>query len=111
MRKLSRAGVAASGATALLLSLCSPVQAERAGLTAGHVLACDTAEEVEAVLNATDGDISVRLAAVNDRFGKQSCNVVTALFYRGDEAKTVLVRDGVRRVVTGGDEQRGQGAA
>jgi hypothetical protein len=103
MRKFSRAGVAASSATALLLlTFCSPVQAQQAGqggLTAGHVLACDTAEEVEAVLNATDSNISVRLAAVNDRFGKQSCNVVTAIFYRGDEAKTVLVPDGVVRIV------------
>jgi hypothetical protein len=104
MRKFSRAGVLASSATALLwLNLSvSPVhaqQADQAGLTAGHVLACDTAEEVEAVLNAPDNDISVRLAAVNDHFGKQSCNVVTAIFYRGDEAKTVLVPDGIVRIV------------
>jgi hypothetical protein len=104
MLRFSRAGLVASSATALLwLSFCAPPaqaeQVDQAGLTAGHVLACDTAEEVEAVLNATDGDIAVRLAAVNDRFGKQSCNVVTAIFYRGDEAKTVLVPDGVVRIV------------
>ena len=104
MRKLSRAGVMASSATALLwLGLSgSPVEAQQAdqvGLTAGHVLACDTAEEVEAVLNATDSDVSARLIAVNDHFGQQSCNIVTAIFYQGDEAKTVLVPDGIVRIV------------
>jgi hypothetical protein len=104
MRKFLRAGVMASSATALLwLSFSVPpvqaAEADQAGLSAGHVLACDTADEVEAVLNATDSDIAVRLAAVNDRFGKLSCNVVTAIFYRGDEAKTVLVPDGIVRIV------------
>jgi hypothetical protein len=104
MRKLSCAGVAASSAILLSwLGFCaSPVQAgdgEQAGLSSGHILACDTAEEVEAVLDATDINMLVRLAAVNERFGKQSCNIVTAIFYRGDEAKTVLVPDGVVRIV------------
>jgi hypothetical protein len=104
MRKFSRAGIMASSAMTLLwLAFCvPPAQAEEAdqsGLTAGHVLACDTAEEVEAVLNATDADVSVRLTAVNDHFGRQSCNIVTAIFYRGDEAKTVLVPDGIVRIV------------
>jgi hypothetical protein len=101
MRKFSRAGIMASSATALLwLGLsAAPVQAGEAGLSAGHVLACDTAEEVEAVLNATDSDLSARLIAVNDHFGQQSCNIVTAIFYQGDEAKTVLVPDGIVRIV------------
>jgi hypothetical protein len=103
MGRFSRAGVVASSATALLwLTLAPPARAEpsdEAGLTTGHVLACDTADEVEAVLNATQSDMLVRVAAINDRFGKQSCNIVTAIFYRGDEAKTVLVPDGVVRIV------------
>jgi hypothetical protein len=104
MRKFSRAGVAASSATALLwLTFCAPPaqagQADQTGLTAGHVLACDTAEEVEAALNATESDLTARLAAINDRFGKQSCNIVNAIFYRGDDAKTVLVPDGIVRIV------------
>jgi hypothetical protein len=104
MRKLSRAGVIASSATVLLwLAFCVPParaeEAAMAGLSAGHVLACDTAEEVEAVLNATDSDLTARLIAVNDHFGQQSCNIVTAIFYRGDEAKTVLVPDGIVRIV------------
>ena len=104
MRKLSCAGVAASSAILLswLAFSASPVQAsgsEQPGLSTGHVLACDTAEEVEAVLKASESDLTVRLAAINDRFGKQSCNIVTAIFYRGDEAKTVLVPDGVVRIV------------
>jgi hypothetical protein len=104
MGRFSRAGVVASSATALLwLTFCAlPAragQSDEAGLSTGHVLACDTAEEVEAVLNATQSDMLVRVAAINDRFGKQSCNIVTAIFYRGDDAKTVLVPDGVVRIV------------
>jgi hypothetical protein len=100
MFKLSCASILASGAAALLwFASCAPVQADEPGLAAGHVLACDTADEVEAVLNSAGDDLSARLVAINDRYGKESCNIVTAMFYRGEEAKTVLVPDGVVRII------------
>jgi hypothetical protein len=76
-----------------------PVRAVEAGLTTGHVLACDTADEVEAVLKAGDAGVPASLASVNERFGSQSCNVVTAIFYRGDEDRTVLIPDGIVRII------------
>jgi hypothetical protein len=76
-----------------------PVRADEAGLTTGHVLACDTADEVEAVLKAGDAGVPASLASVNERFGSQSCNVVTAIFYRGDEDRTVLIPDGIVRII------------
>jgi hypothetical protein len=106
MCRLTRAGALASSAYILiwLVAGALPAQADAivgdgAGLSTGHVLACDTVDEVEAVLNATDDDLSARLAAINARFGDQSCNIVTVIFYRGDEAKTVLVPDGIVRIV------------
>lgn len=85
---------------ALWFAACvSSARAEEPAPSTGHILACDTADEVEAVLNSGAGDIDARIAKINDRFGKQSCNVVTAMFYRGDEAKTVLVHDGVVRII------------
>jgi hypothetical protein len=107
MLKVSCAGVLSSSAVALLcLAISAPpiradesMPADAASLSTGHVLACDTAEEVEAVLDSRAGDIATRVSTVNDRFGKQSCNIVTAIFYRGNEAKTVLVPDGIVRII------------
>jgi hypothetical protein len=102
MITLSRASVLASGALALLWLAPSAQAAEMdqpPALVAGHVLVCDTPEEVEAVLASQAGDIAARLSTVNARFGKQACDVVTAVFYRGDEAKIVLSSDGVVRII------------
>jgi hypothetical protein len=101
MLKLIYAGALASTALiSLSFAATTPVSApDEAQLTSGHVLACDTAEEIEAVLNSTGDNISTRVVAINDRFGKESCNIVTAIFYRGDQAKTVLVPDGIVRIV------------
>jgi hypothetical protein len=42
----------------MLSARAPPVQAEEAEVTTGHVLVCDTADEVEAVLGASEGDMS-----------------------------------------------------
>jgi hypothetical protein len=102
MSKLSRAGVLTSAAFALvwLASSTPPVQAEETtGLAAGNVLVCDTSDEVEAVLTSKVGDMAARLNQANDRFGEEACSIVTAIFYRGDETKTVISEDGAVRIV------------
>lgn len=102
MFKLSRASVLVSSAIALawLASSTPAAQAEETtGLAAGNVLVCDTPEEVEAVLTSQAGDMAARLTQANDHFGAQACNVVTAIFYRGDEGKTVISSDGAVRIV------------
>ena len=104
MMTLSRASASAAVAFVLLwLPSTPPAQAaetdQAPSLVAGHVLVCDTPDEVEAVLASDAGDIAARLSAVDARFGKQACDVVTALFYRGDEAKIVLSSDGVVRII------------
>jgi len=45
------------------------------------------------------------------RPGERLAGLVVARVGGHRSYRLVLVRDGVRRVVTGGDEQRGQGAA
>ena len=101
MLKLFYAGALASSALiSLSFAADAPaVQEDQSQLSSGHVLACDTPDEVEAMLNSRGDDMSARLVAINDRYGKESCNVVTAIFYRGDEAKTVLVPDGIVRII------------
>jgi hypothetical protein len=103
MFTLSRTSLMTSSACALLwLAACSPpVQAagEQSDLLAGHVLVCDTPEEVEAVLASDVNDMAGTLAKVNDRFGKDACNVVTAIFYEREHAKTVLSQDGAVRII------------
>jgi hypothetical protein len=100
MLKFYRSGILASSAFALvwLASSAPGVHAEETQVTMGRVLFCDTAAQIEAVLSSDGSDISARLMTVNDRYGKESCNVVTAMFYLGDEAKTVLVPDGIVRI-------------
>jgi hypothetical protein len=100
MYNFSCASVLAAGAFALALAAAVPVQAEEtSGLVAGNVLVCDTAEEVEAVLTSRSGDMNARLIQANDHYGSSACTVVTAIFYRGDEAKTVISEDGAVRIV------------
>jgi hypothetical protein len=101
MIKLIYAGALASTALmSLSFAANTPVsKPDGSQLSSGHVLACDTPEEVEAVLNSAGDDMSARLVKINDRFGRESCNIVTAIFYRGDQAKTVLVPDGIVRII------------
>ena len=74
-------------------------QAANETLSLGQGLVCDTAEEVEAVVKPDHKDIAKSVDAVNRRFGKDACNVLTAAFYRGRDAKAVLAPEGVIRVV------------
>ena len=101
MFKPSRLSLLASGAFALSLTLsyAPPIHANEAGPSTGDVLICDTPEEVEAFLKADSAALPARLAAVNSRFGPQSCNILTAIFYRGGEAKTVLAPEGIVRII------------
>lgn len=99
MLKPSYAAILASTALLSLASGAPPVQAADSGISGGHILVCDTAEEVEAVLASRGANVAASLVMVNNHFGKQSCNVVTVAFYRGDEAKTMLSRDGIVRIV------------
>jgi hypothetical protein len=79
----------------------NPLQtlAEGSGLSTGHVLACNTPDEVEAFVASHSADAEARLVAVNGHFGEQSCNIVTVAFYRSDEVKVILVPDGVVRII------------
>jgi hypothetical protein len=83
-----------------LIALCaSPIQAAELELSIGSGLVCNTAQEVEAVVMPRDSDVQRRVMRVNDLYGKDACNIVTVIFFRGDEAKTMLVPEGVVHVV------------
>jgi hypothetical protein len=67
-------------------------------LTAGHGVLCDTQEELASFVSNNKDDAVARLTAVNDKFGKESCSVLSALFYKGDEVSKVLVPEGIVHV-------------
>jgi hypothetical protein len=105
MSRLVGAGILVSAAAALLWVAvgAAPVRADEegdgSGLSVGHTLVCDTPQEVEAVLSSNTSDMSARLIAINNRYGKESCNVLTVLFYQGDAAKTILSPEGLVHIV------------
>jgi hypothetical protein len=107
MFRSTRASVLASCAIALALFATSAPAAladdqmnlAADNVAAGSVLVCDTPEEVEAVLTSTGPDLAARVVKANDRFGGQACGVVTAIFYKGDETKTVMSEDGAVRII------------
>jgi hypothetical protein len=101
MRRVTHDRILATGAFALSLFgvAALPAKAADAEISTGHILVCDTPEEVSAVLESKEKDIAERLTMANARYGKEACNVVTVAFVRGEEAKTVLVPDGVVRIV------------
>jgi hypothetical protein len=79
----------------------NPLQtlAEGFGLSTGHVVACNTSDEVETFVASHSTDAETRLVAVNGHFGKQSCNIVTVAFHKSDDGKVILVPDGVVRII------------
>jgi hypothetical protein len=78
----------------------SPLQiANGSEISVGHVIACDTPQQVESFLGNYDGDVGARLVAVNAQFGKQSCEIVTIAFVKVTEAKVVLVSNGIVRII------------
>ena len=103
----TRASVLASSAVALALFAAgaSPAVADNSmdlaatNVAAGNVLVCDTPQEVEAVLTSTGADLAARIGQANQRFGADACGVVTAIFYKGDETKTVVSQDGAVRII------------
>ena len=101
MLGFSRASILASTIFALLVAAaCAPpVQADETNLVIGHGVVCDTAEEVKAVIAPAGDDAQQRLLNVNDRYGKEACNIVTVIFYKGDEATTILTPEGIVHVV------------
>jgi hypothetical protein len=106
MLKLSSKGIAALALSSAFWLGASPLYAtpsqtlaESYGLSTGHVLACDTPDEVEAFVASHSTDAEARLVAVNRRFGKQSCNIDTVAFYKIDNVKVILVPDGVVRII------------
>jgi hypothetical protein len=104
MNALKRTLVAIAASSAIapmwLAASTPPALADaRTDLVAGNVLVCDTPEEVEAVLTSEARDFAARLGEANDRFGQQACSVVTAIFYKGDETKTVLSQDGAVHII------------
>jgi len=105
MSKLIGCVSLASSAVALLwvALAAAPVRADEqpdaSGLSVGHTLVCDTPQEVEAVLTSETTDMSARLVAINDRYGKESCSVLTVMFYQGDSAKTILAPAGLVHIV------------
>jgi hypothetical protein len=100
MLGFSWAGILASTIfAALLFAACAPpVQADEINLVIGHGVVCDTAEEVKAVIAPAGDDVQQRLLNVNDRYGKEACNIVTVIFYKGDEAATILTSEGIVHV-------------
>ncbi len=100
MLGFSRASILASAIFAsLLVAECAPsVQADETNLVIGHGVVCDTAEEVKAVIAPAGDDALQRLLNVNDRYGKEACNIVTVIFYKGDEAATILTSEGIVHV-------------
>jgi hypothetical protein len=105
MLKLSKSVTALALSSVFWLNASSlyanPLQtlAEGGGLSTGHVLACNTSDEVEAFVASHSTDAETRLVAVNGHFGKQSCNIVTVAFYKSDDVKVILVPDGVVRII------------
>jgi hypothetical protein len=75
------------------------VLSEGSAVSAGHVLICDTPQELEAFLNKRDGDVAARVVAVNSFYGTESCTVVTVAFVKQFEAKVVLVPNGIVRII------------
>jgi len=90
--------VVAAGAVALA-AFGGGVQAKTPELSVASIMLCDQPDQVEAFVKTSGDDLSARLTEINSRFGKEACTVVTAAFYRGQEAKTVLVHDGIVRIV------------
>jgi hypothetical protein len=98
----TRASVLASGAIALALVTTSAPLAladDQPDLAAGDVLVCDTPQEVEAVATSSGPDLAARVGQANERFGGQACGIITAIFYKGDETKTVMSQDGAVRII------------
>jgi hypothetical protein len=60
---------------------------------------CATGEEIEAAVGIYGQDLSGVLSRVNDRFGQQSCNVLTAVYLRSSEIRSVLVPEGIVHVL------------
>jgi len=85
---------------ALLAVACAhPVFAGETNLTIGHGVVCDTAEEVKAIIAPAGSGMQQRLLNINDHYGKEACNIVTVIFYRGDEEATILIPEGIVHVV------------
>lgn len=63
--------------------------------TIGRGMFCDTSAEVQAAVRIRDHDIENVLSKVNDRFGKESCNVLTGVYIEKDVSGAVLVPAGI----------------
>jgi hypothetical protein len=99
-----RSGCVGFLASASLISLwlgwtAIPASAERQPPLIGYGLFCGTGQEIEAAIGVRSRDIVEILTRVNDRFGHESCNVLTATFFRGDETRTVLIPEGVVHIL------------
>jgi hypothetical protein len=69
------------------------------GLSMSRTLICDTAEEVGAYVGGDPSEeAAAALARVNQKYGKNACNVIATLFRRGEQANTVLLPDGIVRI-------------
>jgi hypothetical protein len=101
MISFNTGGLIAASALALLgFGAPAPsAPSARPTLSVANVMLCDKPDEVAALVTSGADDLSMKLSEVNARFGKASCNVVTVAFYRGEEAKTVLVPNGIVRII------------
>lgn len=89
---------------AFALAAATPATAlakpEGANFQVAHGLVCDTPEEVRAFVASTpDKDVGAALDAVNARFGKDACGILTAVLLKGDEDSTVLIPEGIIHIV------------
>jgi hypothetical protein len=100
MLNVSVCRILASSMLASLWLTSSAIAADAAptALTAGHGVLCDTQEELAAFVSNNKDDAAAKLTAVNDKYGKESCTVLSALFYKGDEVSEVLAPEGIVHV-------------
>ncbi len=94
-------GFLASASLMLLWSgpLAFPARADHPQPSVGYGMFCDTGEEIETAVGIYSHDIADVLSKVKNRFGNESCSILTGVYFKGDEARTVLVQEGLVHVV------------
>jgi hypothetical protein len=98
---LNSIGIALTSAVAMGLMVgwsAVTAQADQERPTLGQGVFCDTVDEVQAAVRIPDVDVENVLSKVNDRFGKESCNVLTGVYIEKNISATVLVATGIVNV-------------
>lgn len=64
----------------------------------GQGLVCDSQEQIEAFVALNKDDSPTALEAVNAKYGKDSCGILTVAYLKGDEVSTVKAPGGLVHV-------------